>query len=115
MRLHCAWGRLGSVGKDNSADCATMREPPRWERQRGLFVLSFEVAKQPPAPSLHSGQNTSLLWVAARTDVGHKRQNNEDSYLVLDSSRRILSQPAGEGLFHLRPSGSLLAVADGMD
>lgn len=52
--------------------------------------------------------------MAARTDVGHKRQNNEDSYLVLDSSRRIISQPAGEGLFSLRASGCLLGVADGM-
>jgi protein phosphatase len=52
--------------------------------------------------------------VAARTDVGHKRQNNEDSYLILDSSRRIFSLPAADGLFGLETSGALLAVADGM-
>jgi protein phosphatase len=76
--------------------------------------LNSEVAKQPPASSIYSAQNLSFLSVAARTDVGHKRQNNEDSYLVLDSARRVISQPAVEGLFSLRPSGSLVAVADGM-
>jgi PPM family protein phosphatase len=76
--------------------------------------LSFEAANQPSAPTTYSAQNANLLWVAARTDVGHKRQNNEDSYLVLDSSRRIFSQPAVEGPFSLRASGALLAVADGM-
>jgi len=76
--------------------------------------LNSEVAKQPPASSVHSAHSLGFLWVAARTDVGHKRQNNEDSYLVLDSSRRVITQPAVDGLFSLRPSGSLLAVADGM-
>lgn len=76
--------------------------------------MNSEVAKQPPASSVHSAHSLGFLWVAARTDVGHKRQNNEDSYLVLDSSRRVITQPAVDGLFSLRPSGSLLAVADGM-
>lgn len=75
--------------------------------------MSFEAAKQ-PTPSVYSPPSASLLWVTARTDVGRKRQNNEDNYLVLDSSRRIISQPAAEGLFSLRTSGALLAVADGM-
>jgi PPM family protein phosphatase len=76
--------------------------------------LSFEAANQPPPTPTYYAQQASLLWVAARTDVGRKRQNNEDSYLVLDSSRRIFNQPAVEGLFNLRATGALLAVADGM-
>lgn len=76
--------------------------------------MSFEVANPPPTITTYSRQQASLLWVTARTDVGRKRQNNEDSYLVLDSSRRIFSQPAVEGLFNLRATGTLLAVADGM-
>lgn len=76
--------------------------------------MSLEAAKEPAAPPVHSAPGANLLSVAACTDVGHKRQNNEDSYLILDSSRRILSQPAAEGLFGLHTSGALLAVADGM-
>ncbi|HXJ94562.1 MAG TPA: protein phosphatase 2C domain-containing protein [Terriglobia bacterium] len=76
--------------------------------------MSFEAAKEPAAPPVQSAPSANLLSVAACTDVGHKRQNNEDSYLILDSSRRILSQPAAEGRFSLNESGALLAVADGM-
>ncbi len=82
--------------------------------KEGTFVLNLEAAKEPLAPPVNSGPSANLLWVAACTDVGHKRQNNEDSYLILDSSRRILCQPAAEGQFSLSTSGALLAVADGM-
>lgn len=76
--------------------------------------MSFKVANLPLAPSASSAQDASLLWVAARTDVGHKRQNNEDSYLVIDSSHRIISPPEVEGAFSLHASGALVAIADGM-
>ena len=76
--------------------------------------MSLEATKEPAAPTVHSAPTANLLSVAACTDVGHKRQNNEDSYLILDSSRRIVTQPAAEGQFSLHGSGALLAVADGM-
>lgn len=54
---------------------------------------------------------------AALTDVGLVRQNNEDSYLVLDlgGGRRHIPPPAsGEGRAETDRGGLLLAVADGM-
>lgn len=49
-----------------------------------------------------------------RTDVGRRRHNNEDSYLVADQAQRVLNQLDGEGSFSLELPGTLLAVADGM-
>lgn len=76
--------------------------------------MGLEATKEPGPLPAHSAPSANLVSVAACTDVGHKRQNNEDSYLILDSSRRILSQPAAEGHFSLQASGALVAVADGM-
>jgi protein phosphatase len=54
---------------------------------------------------------------AALTDVGLVRQNNEDTYLVLDlgARRRHIPPPAsGEGRAETSVGGLLFAVADGM-
>ncbi len=54
---------------------------------------------------------------AALTDVGLVRQNNEDSFLVLDLASRkryVPAPPSCEGSAEPREEGLLLAVADGM-
>lgn len=54
---------------------------------------------------------------AALTDVGLVRQNNEDSYLVLDvggNVRHIPPPASGEGVAETTGGGLLFAVADGM-
>ncbi|HMD97096.1 MAG TPA: protein phosphatase 2C domain-containing protein [Terriglobia bacterium] len=54
------------------------------------------------------------LHVVARSDPGRKRQNNEDSYLVLDLFRGQAHPEGTRVLFDLDPVTLLLAVADGM-
>lgn len=52
--------------------------------------------------------------VAACTDVGRKRQNNEDSLLVLDLNGQTTHDQPVEATITLGLPGLLLAVADGM-
>lgn len=52
--------------------------------------------------------------MAACTDIGQKRQNNEDSFLVFDLHLRAAHQEPAEIVFTPEWPGLLLAVADGM-
>ncbi len=52
--------------------------------------------------------------VVALTDIGQKRKNNEDNYLVLPLDGEVLRQGAEGFTFSLTGPGLLLAVADGM-
>ncbi|MBA4156470.1 MAG: serine/threonine-protein phosphatase [Gemmatimonadetes bacterium] len=66
------------------------------------------------------------LTVAAITDVGQRRSDNQDSFLVADlstaategglllSPELVSAQPDGSGSFDLGPKGALLLVVDGM-
>jgi len=52
--------------------------------------------------------------VAGCTDVGRKRQNNEDRLLVVDLNGQIIHDQPVEATIPLGSNGLLLAVADGM-
>lgn len=62
--------------------------------------------------------NRTKVEIAARSDRGRKRENNEDTYLVFRTGRfveRIQSNiPETELSSHYEGGGYLLAVADGM-
>jgi serine/threonine protein phosphatase PrpC len=62
--------------------------------------------------------NRTKVEIAARSDRGKKRENNEDTYLVFRTGRfveRIQSNiPESELSSHYEGGGYLLAVADGM-
>ncbi|MGH9435614.1 MAG: PP2C family protein-serine/threonine phosphatase, partial [Terriglobia bacterium] len=52
--------------------------------------------------------------VIALTDIGQKRKNNEDNYLVLPLDGEVLHESPDGFTFSLGEPGLLLAVADGM-
>ncbi len=52
--------------------------------------------------------------VVACTDIGRKRQNNEDSFLIFDLGGRVMHPEQVEVDCQLEPPGLLVAVADGM-
>jgi len=54
------------------------------------------------------------VCAVACTDVGRKRSNNEDSFLVFDLASCAIHAEEAEAVFELVPPGLLLAVADGM-
>jgi protein phosphatase len=74
------------------------------EPQARPFALQKEVAS---APAL-------TVLVAAHTDVGRKRENNEDRVLVFDLKRRRELSAVKPEEVPLSPTGLLLVVADGM-
>lgn len=58
---------------------------------------------------------TVTLRVAARTDVGRRRHNNEDAFVAADLAvGRLHGGARFGGAFVLGPPGALLAVSDGM-
>ena len=60
-------------------------------------------------------QNSSVeLRVIARSDMGRRRKNNEDSFVVFDLSRGVAHEDGATVEVELEPRGFLLAVADGM-
>lgn len=70
------------------------------------------------------GTRTIQVWVAGRTDIGQRRSENQDSFLVVDltnaESGGVLLEPdldtgaAVVGEFALGEKGALCVVADGM-
>lgn len=66
-------------------------------------------------PTASSGSQAPLhAHVVALTNLGKKRKNNEDNYLVLPLDGEVLEQKAEELTFALSDRGLLIAVADGM-
>jgi PPM family protein phosphatase len=61
-------------------------------------------------PAGASLQVSTIVW----TDVGQKRQNNEDNFLLFDLFRRTAHPEKAEVTVAVEPPGLLLAVADGM-
>jgi PPM family protein phosphatase len=55
-------------------------------------------------------QVSTIAW----TDVGHKRENNEDNFLLFDLYRRMTHLEKAEVTVEVERPGLLLAVADGM-
>ncbi|HEX5483655.1 MAG TPA: PP2C family serine/threonine-protein phosphatase [Terriglobia bacterium] len=75
--------------------------------------MPFEIPEA--APLRASGGAASLrARVVPLTDIGRKRKNNEDNYLVLPLDGEVLEQTPEELSFSLSAPGLLLAVADGM-
>jgi serine/threonine protein phosphatase PrpC len=71
----------------------------------------------PPSPffSAHPQDLGGLsIRVSPLTDIGRKRKNNEDNYLVLPLDGEIPYHDTGELVFPIGAAGLLLAVADGM-
>jgi serine/threonine protein phosphatase PrpC len=61
-------------------------------------------------PAGGSLQVSTVVW----TDVGQKRQNNEDNFLLFDLYRRTAHPEKAEVTVAVERPGFLLAVADGM-
>ncbi len=62
-----------------------------------------------------SNENSRLsLSVVTCTDLGRRRTNNEDSFLVLHLDERSDHQEPLSAVFEIGPLGLVLAVADGM-
>src|SRR5690349_9588251 len=61
-------------------------------------------------PAGASLQVSTIAW----TDVGQKRPNNEDNFLLFDLFRRTPHPEKAEVTVAVEPPGLLLAVADGM-
>jgi len=59
-------------------------------------------------------QSESLLWVSARTDIGMRRDSNEDSMLVADLAAGIASMSADMNVYDADERGMLMAISDGM-
>jgi len=54
------------------------------------------------------------LQAVARSDMGRKRRNNEDNFVVFDLSRGLAHSDGKNVRVDIEPPGFLLAVADGM-
>lgn len=75
------------------------------------------MARRRPATSVEGpapGVGSLLGTVAACSDTGRIRSNNEDNYLSFDLRRRTILPAGGEVRVSFAAPGVLLAVADGM-
>ncbi len=75
--------------------------------------MSIEVPQPVPSRPQASPPAVSVS-IAAQTDTGRKRQNNEDKCLVLSLDEQRNYDGPMAATFSLGPLGVLLAVADGM-
>lgn len=76
--------------------------------------MGFDLPQAAPLKAQVQGSEPLCAQVVALTDVGQKRKNNEDNYLVLPLDGEVLRQGAEGFTFSLAGPGLLLAVADGM-
>jgi protein phosphatase len=72
-----------------------------------------EGQRQPAKPPASDAVDVKVS-VAACTDVGRKRHNNEDGFLILDLHSQTAHEQPVEATIALGLPGLLLAVADGM-
>ncbi len=98
---------------------------PRQKSQKGAPTAMGEGPSRPAAPSfagideletLEVGTPSVSLVIAAASDVGRVRSNNEDAFSVVDVERGIAID-AASGVprsLGVGPRGVVLAVADGM-
>ena len=56
----------------------------------------------------------ALIWVSARTDIGMRRDSNEDSMLVADLATGTAAMSADMNVYEADGRGMLMAVSDGM-
>ena len=56
----------------------------------------------------------SLVWVSARTDIGMRRDSNEDSMLVADLGTGTAAMDADMNAYEANGRGMLMAISDGM-
>lgn len=61
----------------------------------------------------HSGGGVHGI-IAALTDVGRTRKNNEDNFLLFDLQQQSALAPGSESNYSFTPPGLLVGVADGM-
>jgi serine/threonine protein phosphatase PrpC len=59
-------------------------------------------------------QHTITIRAAGATDVGRRREKNEDAFIVADLTARVHAEPGAAVEYALGPQGVLLAVSDGM-
>lgn len=76
--------------------------------------MGFDLPQATPLKAQVQDSEPLCAQVVALTDVGQKRKNNEDNYLVLPLDGDVLGQGAEGFTFSLAGPGLLLAVADGM-
>lgn len=76
--------------------------------------MGFDLPQAAPLKSQVQESEPLCAQVVALTDIGQKRKNNEDNYLVLPLDGEVLRQGAEGFTFSLTGPGLLLAVADGM-
>lgn len=76
--------------------------------------MGFDTPRTFPAPAHLENRAALCAHVIALTDIGQKRKNNEDNYLVLPLDGEVLHESPDGFTFSLGEPGLLLAVADGM-
>jgi serine/threonine protein phosphatase PrpC len=59
-------------------------------------------------------QSESLIWVSTRTDIGMRRDSNEDSMLVADLATGTAAMSADMNVYDADERGMLMAISDGM-
>lgn len=76
--------------------------------------MAFDTPQAAPQRTHVQDEGSLCAHVVALTDIGKKRKNNEDNYLVLPLDGEVLGQGSEGFTFSLSGPGILLAVADGM-
>lgn len=76
--------------------------------------MGFDTPQPFPAAPRFENHAALCAHVIALTDIGKKRKNNEDNYLVLPLDGEVLRESPEGFTFSLSEPGLLLAVADGM-
>ncbi|MGH9398262.1 MAG: PP2C family protein-serine/threonine phosphatase [Terriglobia bacterium] len=76
--------------------------------------LGFDIPQDSSAGARFEDHAGLCAHVVALTDIGKRRKNNEDNYLVLPLDGKVLRESSEGFTFSLSEPGLLLAVADGM-
>lgn len=76
--------------------------------------MAFDPSTPPSTGAEHQPAGVLQARVVALTDIGIRRKNNEDNFLVLPLDGEVLQEGPQGFDFSLDGTGLLLAVADGM-